>query len=85
MTKPTNEQLEFARRMTPKQRNTLWALSMFPFYLTASERGDPEMYALIKHKLASCFSLEPNMGGFPGWQATVAGKAIMRRITEGKL
>lgn len=85
MTKPTDDQFEFARSMTRRQRNTLRALAMFPFHLSASERGDPELYALIRHKLAICHSTMPDVVGPFMWGATDEGKAIAKKQTAGEL
>jgi hypothetical protein len=85
MKKPNDEQLTFARSMTRRQRDTLRALAMQPFHLSASERGDPELYALVKHKLAICHSTMPDVIGPFMWGATDAGKVIARKQTAGEL
>lgn len=85
MSKLTKEQIEFARRMTMKQWQTLRALAMFPFYLSASERGDPESYALIREKLAQCATPVPDMSALFMWMATDAGKAALKLRDAGKL
>ena len=43
-----DDQIQFVGRMTKRQADTLRALAdVGPFFLSASERGDPDMYALI--------------------------------------
>jgi len=85
VTKPTDAQLEFARGMSRRQRDTLRALAMMPFHMSAAERGDPELYALIRHKLAICHSTTPEVVGPFMWAATDAGKAIAKMQTAGEL
>ena len=85
MTKPTKEQLEFARSMSRRQRDTLRALAMFPFHMSASERGDPELYALVKHKLAQCHSTMPDVIGPFMWGATDAGRVVAHKQTSGEI
>lgn len=85
MSNPTNEQLEFARRMTIKQRHALRGLAMFPFFMSASERGDPEIYELIRMKLAQAqSSMMGGLGPFL-WSATAAGEAIARKLDAKEL
>lgn len=85
MSRPTNEQIEFARTMTIKQRHALRALAMFPFYMSASERGDPEIYDLIRMKLAQAKSCSmPGPGPFM-WSATAAGIAIIQKVEAREL
>jgi hypothetical protein len=64
--------------MTSKQWAVLRSLIMFPFPLTASERGDPLLYALIRCGLAvvTAHSRE----GCPIWIASDAGRAILRDL-----
>jgi hypothetical protein len=83
--RPTNEQIEFARRMTQRQRDTLRVLAMFPFHMSASERGDPELYALVRNKLVECYSNLPNAQALYMWEATPQGKAISQQLCEGTL
>lgn len=78
MGEPTEEQLDFARQMTPKQWAVLRSLIMFPFPLTASERGDPLLYALIRRGLARVIAHSKE--GCPIWSATEAGKAILPQM-----
>ena len=85
MSKPTKEQLEFAKVMTPRQRGTLRALAMFPHHLSAAERGDPAMYALVQMRLAQCHSVMPEVQGPFLWNATPAGAAIAKLQAAGSL
>jgi hypothetical protein len=79
------EQLEFARGMNARQWNTLSALNMFPFHLSASERGDPELYALIRNGLASCQTGVERVSALYSWMATDIGGAVMRLKQTGRL
>lgn len=83
----TNEQTEFARSMTRKQRAVLQALSMYPagYFLTASERADPELYALIyPYKFAQCGQAVLG-GGLPSWAATDHGLHVVAKQAAGAL
>ena len=80
MSRITKEQLEFTNAMTIKQRRVLWALSIYPhgYFMSASERADPELYELIRHKLVQCSSAVLG-GGLPSWGLTEVGKRIAAR------
>lgn len=84
MSRPTNEQLRFARTMSARQKATLSVLAEYPCPLSASERGDPELYALVQHRLAQCTSTHPHDHGPFLWFATEAGKTIARQAADGK-
>lgn len=84
-TKPTNAQLIFASTMTKRQWGALRGLCVGPCYLSASERGDPEIYALIENKLAQCNNGIPDGFGLASWYATTPGKVIMRKRIEGMI
>ncbi|TGN86704.1 hypothetical protein EOW77_0019035 [Bradyrhizobium yuanmingense] len=84
MTRLTKEQIEFARTMTIKQRRVLSALSIYPdgWFMSASERADPELYDLIRHRLVQCH--QPYMAGsLPAWGVTHLGKRIAERQAKG--
>jgi hypothetical protein len=73
MSKLTKEQIEFSNAMTIKQRSVLRALSMWPWYMSASERADGELYELIRNKLVRCHC---DAAGLPSWGVTEAGKRV---------
>ena len=52
VTRPTKDQIEFAKSMSIKQRRVLWALAIYPsgWFMSASERADPELYELFQHR-----------------------------------
>ncbi|MCR6735513.1 MAG: hypothetical protein NVV83_16190 [Afipia sp.] len=84
MTKLTNDQIEFARSMTIKQRTVLKALAMHPWFMSASERADPELYELIRHKFVQCNHTVPTfVGGLPSWGVTEQGARAAKRLAEG--
>lgn len=85
MTKLTDDQMKFARGMTRRQWDTLRSLAMFPFYLSASERGDAELYALIQNKMAVCQMAMMTESGLPQWSATEAGKTAVDLRDRGRL
>jgi hypothetical protein len=84
MTKLTKDQIEFAESMTIKQRGVLRALAMFDWFMSASERGDNELYELIRNGLARCYPHSKD-DGLLSWGATEAGRTIAHRIKEGAL
>lgn len=86
MTKLTKEQIEFAKSMTIKQRRVLWALSIYPsgWFMSASERADPELYELFSHRLVQCFHACVG-GGLPSWGVTNFGRRIAERQAKGAL
>ena len=75
MTAITEDQSTFASRMTERQWRVLQTLVMFWCPLTASERSDPELYILIRRKLAIC---RPSAQGITMWGATAAGIELLR-------
>lgn len=79
------EQREFARSMSERQWAVLLVIADAPFFMSASERIDPALYALIRNKLAYAFSIAPEMFGLQGWSATAAGKALVKRRRAGTL
>lgn len=84
MTKLTKEQIEFAGSMTIKQRHVLRALAIYPngWFMSASERVDPELYELFRHRLVQCHHVCPT-GGLPSWGVTDFGKRIAERQAKG--
>jgi hypothetical protein len=85
MSTPTKRQIEFARGMTLRQWNTLRALSQLSFYLSAAERGDPELYGLIRNGLAQCDASVPGDPALFSWTATPVGKTLVKRQLEHRL
>jgi hypothetical protein len=82
MTTLTADQIEFAKSMTIKQRGVLRALSMFDWFMSASERADHELYDLIRHQLARCYA---HGDGPLSWGATRAGRHVADSIERGTL
>ncbi|WP_316190541.1 hypothetical protein [Bradyrhizobium sp. SZCCHNS2096] len=87
MTKLTNQQIEFAKSMTIKQRRVLQSLSKFPFYQSASEDADPELQELFRHRLvqANRIGIDGFDCGHPSWGATQAGKIVAAKLRSGVL
>jgi hypothetical protein len=79
MTKPTKAQREFAGSMSRRQWNTLSSLSFGASYVSATERGDPELTALVEIGLAETFSITPDGLGLLCWAATEEGKTLVAR------
>ena len=71
--------------MTVRQWGVLRSLAMCPFFMSASERADPELYALFTHRLVHSHPTTSTPASLFQWQATTVGQIIMRRRTEGKL
>ena len=84
--KPTKDQIEFAKGMSKRQANTLRALAYAgPFVLSASERGDAEMYALVRMKLAQGWRMHAGGIDLFTWDATPAGRALADQFLEPAL
>lgn len=85
VTKLTNDQIEFAKSMSIKQRSVLKALAMYAagWFMSASERADPELYELIRYQLVQC-SHAVLGGGLPSWGVTEAGMRVARRQGQGQ-
>jgi hypothetical protein len=83
MARPTTDQIEFAKSMTTKQLRVLRALAIYPsgWYMSASERADPELYELFVHRLVQCNHACAG-GGLPSWAVTEFGKRIAERQTK---
>jgi hypothetical protein len=84
MPRLTNDQIDFARSMTIKQRGVLNALSMFDWFMSASERADNELYDLIRNGLARCYP-HSKSDGLLSWGLTDVGRTIVLRIKKGAL
>ncbi|WP_316179670.1 MULTISPECIES: hypothetical protein [unclassified Bradyrhizobium] len=84
MSKLTKDQIEFAKAMTIKQRRVLSALSIYPsgWFMSASERADPELRELFTHRLVQCHHVCAG-GGLPAWGVTDFGKRIAERQAKG--
>jgi hypothetical protein len=80
MSKLTKDQIEFANAMTIKQRHVLRTLAIYPngWFMSASERADPELYELFRHRLVQCHHVCAT-GGLPSWGVTEFGKRIAAR------
>jgi len=85
VSKPSTEQIEFARSMTPRQWAVLRALAGAAFHLSVTEWADLELYALLQNRLAQCFSPAPGVAALWGWHATAAGKAVVLLRDAGEL
>lgn len=68
--------------MSARQWCVLRMLAMCPFFLSASERADPELYALFRHNLVLSHSTTQEPIGLFQWQATELGRAIVKREAE---
>ncbi len=79
MTKLTKDQLAFAKSMTIKQRRFLRTMETFPaWFMSASERADPDLYDLVRHKFVQCAAV---FGGtLPSWGVTEQGRRIVKRL-----
>jgi hypothetical protein len=82
--KLTKEQIEFAKAMTIKQRRVLRTLANYPigWFMSVSERIDPELYELFKYRLVQCHHVSAT-GGLPSWGVTEFGKRISERQAKG--
>jgi L-asparaginase II len=85
MTRLTKDQIAFAQSMTIKQRRVLRTLAMWPWYMSASERADPELYELFRNRLVRSSHHAAGAGGFLSWGVTEAGKRIAERMEKGSL
>jgi hypothetical protein len=84
--KVTDNQIEFARRMTERQWMVLQWLADAPFYMSVTERADPELSALMTHGVACGFSPVPGIiSGLWGWVATDTGRTLLKMRAAGKL
>jgi hypothetical protein len=68
--------------MNTRQWNVLRSITEVPYFLSASERADPELYALILNGLASCRSSVPNGQSLLSWIATGAGTTLVKRYEK---
>ena len=84
MTRLTKDQIAFAQAMTIKQRRVLRTLAMWPWYMSASERADPELYELFRNRLVRSHHAI-DAGGLLSWGVTEAGKRIAERMEKGLL
>lgn len=81
--KPTKDQIDFARGMSKRQTDTLRALAYAgPFVLSAAERGDAEMFELIRMKLARGWRMSVDGFDLFTWDATPAGRALADHFIE---
>ncbi len=85
--KVSEKQIEFARRMTDRQWTVLTWLADAPFYMSVTERADPELSALMANGLAQAFSPAPSglMSGLWGWAASDAGRAVLKMRNARKV
>jgi hypothetical protein len=84
VTRLTTNQIEFAKTMTIKQRGVLNSLSMFDWFMSASERADAELYELIRNGLARCYP-HSQRDGLLSWGLTDIGRTVAQRIKKGVL
>jgi hypothetical protein len=76
----TQEQLDCINSLSIKQRQVLRALSNGPFHLSASERADPELYHLIRSKLARTYNGNPFDFGLWIWGLTSLGERAVKHL-----
>jgi hypothetical protein len=82
----TAEQLEFARQMTRRQWAVMQALADFPWWMSASDRADPDLAVLMRKQLAAAFQVKVgDRGMMCAWEATAAGKALTRMREQGRI
>lgn len=77
LTKPTKEQLAFAATMTDRQWGVLGSLCI-PYHLSATERADPEVWALVRNKLAYAYPGVAGVQALYMWRATEVGEALLK-------
>lgn len=82
MPRLTKSQADFAKTLSIKQRGVLNALGGSDYFMSASERADPDLYDLIRNKLARCYSHSKSDGLF-SWGLTDVGYDVLRRIRAG--
>lgn len=63
--------------MTDRQWHVLGSLCI-PYHLSASERADPEVWALVRHKLAYTYPGVAGVQALYMWRATEAGEALLK-------
>jgi len=80
----TTDQLEFARQMTQRQWAVMRALADFPWWMSATERADPDLAALMRKQLAAAFQVKVSDRTMCAWEATAAGKALVRMKEQGR-
>ena len=83
MSRPTKTQIEFAKGMSERQWGVLRSLAMCPFFMSASERADPELYILFKYKLVHSHPTTTEPSSLFQWQATEEGAALVRLRAAG--
>jgi hypothetical protein len=82
----TTDQVAFAQNMSKRQVEVLRALAWGgPFVMSASERGDAELYALVRAKLARCGRFRAAGSEFFTWDATPSGKAAATEFIRPRL
>jgi hypothetical protein len=87
--KLTDEQLAFARSMSERQWAVLARLGDGVWCLSASERCDPELYALIRGGWAAVsYAVPPTVDRglmLPQWEATDRGRELLNRRRAARL
>ena len=58
------------------------ARELFGWFMSASERIDPELNELLKYRLVQCHHVSAT-GGLPSWGVTEFGKRISERQAKG--
>ena len=74
--KPTQKQLAFVETMTERQWMVLGSL-LVPYYLSASERADPALWALVCQGLACTYPAVIGVSALYMWRATEIGEALV--------
>lgn len=75
--KPTEKQMAFSETMTERQWRVLHYL-WTPYYLSASERADTELWALVRHGLAYAWPGNADEQSQYMWKATDIGEALAK-------
>ena len=82
MSGPSDKQLSYARAMSDRQWAVLGRLVDGKWFLSASERCDPELHALTRRGFAICDYAKPSRPGgdlvLPMWTATDVGRALIK-------
>jgi hypothetical protein len=84
MFKFTQQQLDYINSLSIKQRRVLRALSETPYYMSASERTDPDLYDLIRNKLARAYNGLPVECGLWIWGATELGTRAVKHLAKAE-
>jgi len=83
MPRLSKDQIAYLRTLSDKQRRVLRVLCDAPFHMSATERSDPELYDLFRHKLVRGSAGHPLVSGLWVWEATDLGKSAITFLDAG--